>query len=140
MKINPISFGKTYCHKSIITLPSEKFDKLGMTIAVGDMYPSNDVYISMDSKGDINAKVTSVNLWDYLYESGELDFLSEEQCDMLELTESMNDVFCEVHNKKNPVLNRIIGNIKETTEDIIAAELINTIDDYNKKYIKDFTN
>ncbi|MGN0030954.1 MAG: hypothetical protein ACI37Q_03265 [Candidatus Gastranaerophilaceae bacterium] len=73
MKINPISFGKTYLHHDITYLAPEERKKLIAPVAIGELFP-NDVFISVDSTKDVNVEIERGSYLEYLKYYGGLIF------------------------------------------------------------------
>ncbi len=139
MKINPISFGKTYLHQDVTYLTPQEQKKLIAPATIGEAYP-NDIFINVDSRKNVNAEIERGSYLEYLKYYGELDFLSDEQIEMLQLSEFLQNLEPDLCNHKSPRFIKNIGNLKTDSDEEISCKLLDAIEEYNQEYSKDRCN
>lgn len=134
MKIDSISFGRTYITSSLRYMSDENKKKLKSVYPLGQLYPV-DLYLGANKKGDLTLSITQSSLYDYLLVNN-LIKPDKENISAVKFIKAAENSFKNLHGNPYPVKKVTIPYLDYIPDDILPYYVADEIEEYAKENYK----
>lgn len=139
MKVDSITFGRTFISRSLINLPKQNRQKLAYIYELGYRYPY-DIYLDATKKGDLKIHIQKLSPWAYACQSGLLNFNDKSFLISADFALAMETIGKSLHPSLYPIERTIIKNLDKMNNSELYIKLQSELNRYDQKNVKKLNN